>query len=224
MKFKYLSSAKSNHQVSDEGVFSLSGAMANHHTPATALSQLTSDRQIHLINFQQKMIMWTKTTPIGVLRLDGLSDRANLVDFKQQTVAGLLVHCLLDPLWVGDSQVVTYDLIRAEKPMCYFSNTIFPLLKVFLAGSSWKNALVYLRFQKANKHLVMPIIVAKRKKEKRNRMTVKLCHMSACLSVHLTWMSTEEVNLAHCSQSSWSNGSSMDWTGERETLRRKFPQ
>lgn len=62
MKFKYLSSAKSNHQVSDEGVFSLSGAMANHHTPAAALSQLTSDRQIHLINFTQKMLMWSKTT------------------------------------------------------------------------------------------------------------------------------------------------------------------
>merc|ERR1719430_1524395 len=27
------------------------------------------------------------------------------------------------------------------------------------------------------------------------------------------WMSVEAVNLAHSSQSSWSKGSSMDWTG-----------
>lgn len=111
-----------------------------------------------------------------------------------------------------------------QKNRCVTIVTLYSRYWRFSLSSSRKNQLVYLTFQKANKRLGMPIIVAKRKKEKRNQMTVRLCHMSACLSVHLTWMSTEEVNLAHCSQSSWSNGSSMDWTGERETLRRKFPQ
>lgn len=47
----------------------------------------------------------------GVLRLDGLGHGADLVDLEQQTVAGLLVHCLLDPLGIGHSEVVSYDLI-----------------------------------------------------------------------------------------------------------------
>lgn len=51
----------------------------------------------------------------------------------------------------------------------------------FSLSSSRKNQLVYLRFHKANKRLGMPMIVAKRKKKRRNRMTVRLCHMSACL-------------------------------------------
>lgn len=95
----------------------------------------------------------------------------------------------------------------------------------FSLSSSRKNQLVYLRFHKANKRLGMPMIVAKRKKKKKEEIEWQwgcVTCLHAC--VHLTWMSTEEVNLAHCSQSSWSNGSSMDWTGERETLRRKFPQ
>lgn len=36
-----------------------------------------------------------------VLRLDGLRHRADLVDFEQQTVTGLLVDGLLDPPGVG---------------------------------------------------------------------------------------------------------------------------
>lgn len=47
----------------------------------------------------------------GVLRPNGLGDRADLVDFEQQAVAGLFVHCLLDPLGIGHGQVVTYDLM-----------------------------------------------------------------------------------------------------------------
>lgn len=35
-------------------------------------------------------------------RLDGLCDRANLVDFKQQAVAGLVLHGSLYPAWVSD--------------------------------------------------------------------------------------------------------------------------
>lgn len=41
----YLSSAQSDHQVRDEGVFGFSGAMTDHHTPPAALSQLTPERQ-----------------------------------------------------------------------------------------------------------------------------------------------------------------------------------
>lgn len=41
----YLSGAESDHQVGDEGVLGLSGAMADHHTPTAALSQLTPERE-----------------------------------------------------------------------------------------------------------------------------------------------------------------------------------
>ena len=45
VKFAYLSSAESNHQVSDEGVLRLSGAMADHHAPTVRLSQFTPESQ-----------------------------------------------------------------------------------------------------------------------------------------------------------------------------------
>ena len=46
----------------------------------------------------------------GCLRLDGLCDGADLVDLEQQTVARLLLHRLLDALWVGHRQVITHHL------------------------------------------------------------------------------------------------------------------
>lgn len=42
MHIVYLSCAETDHQVSDEGVLSLAGAMAHHHTPTIRLSQLTT--------------------------------------------------------------------------------------------------------------------------------------------------------------------------------------
>lgn len=47
---------------------------------------------------------------IDALRLDGLCNGANLVDFEQQTVAGLLVNSLLDSLRIGHGQVISYNL------------------------------------------------------------------------------------------------------------------
>lgn len=38
----HLAGAQTNHQISDEGVLSLSRAMAHHHAPTTGLSQLTA--------------------------------------------------------------------------------------------------------------------------------------------------------------------------------------
>lgn len=44
----YLSSAETDHQVSDEGVLCLSRAMADHHTPAVTLGHLAAERQRHM--------------------------------------------------------------------------------------------------------------------------------------------------------------------------------
>lgn len=44
-KKSYLSGAEPDHQVSDEGVLGLPGAMADHHTPAVALGHLASERK-----------------------------------------------------------------------------------------------------------------------------------------------------------------------------------
>lgn len=41
----YLSSAETDHQVSDEGVLRLSRAVADHHTPAVTLGHLAAKRQ-----------------------------------------------------------------------------------------------------------------------------------------------------------------------------------
>lgn len=44
------------------------------------------------------------------LRLNGLSDGADLVNFEQQTVAGFLLYSLLNAFGVCHCQVVPYDL------------------------------------------------------------------------------------------------------------------
>lgn len=43
-------------------------------------------------------------------RLDGLCDRANLVNFEQQAVAGLVVHSLQNAPRVGDCQIISNHL------------------------------------------------------------------------------------------------------------------
>ena len=43
-------------------------------------------------------------------RLDGLGNGADLIDFKQQAVAGLVVHGSLYPAWVSDRQIVSNHL------------------------------------------------------------------------------------------------------------------
>lgn len=42
--------------------------------------------------------------------MDSFSDRTDLVDLEQQTVAGLFFQCPLDTLWVGHRQVITHNL------------------------------------------------------------------------------------------------------------------
>ena len=83
MKF-YLSSTKTDDEVSNERVLSLAGSMADHDAPVVGLSQLAS--------------------------LDGLSDRADLVDLEEQAVASLLVDGASNALGVGDGQIVADEL------------------------------------------------------------------------------------------------------------------
>lgn len=46
----------------------------------------------------------------GDSRLQGLCDGADLVDFEQQAVAGLLGHTLGDAFRVGDCEVIAHHL------------------------------------------------------------------------------------------------------------------
>lgn len=41
----YLSGAQTNHQISDESVLRLTGAVAHHHPPAVLLSQFAPEKQ-----------------------------------------------------------------------------------------------------------------------------------------------------------------------------------
>lgn len=43
-------------------------------------------------------------------RLKGLSDGADLVDFEQQAIAGLIRHSFGDALGVGHSEIITHHL------------------------------------------------------------------------------------------------------------------
>ena len=117
----YLSSAETNHQVGNEGVLCLSGAMADHHAPAVTLGHLAAEKKkthirktllgqlrlyLHSWDFGNKACRLC----CGHSRLQGLCDGADLVDFKQQAVAGLLGHTLCNALGVGDGEVVAHHL------------------------------------------------------------------------------------------------------------------
>lgn len=92
--------------------------MADHHTPAVSLGHLATNRhrttqapffyrRTHLPLY---LFIVIKLLCAGHSRLQGLGDRADLVDLEQQAVAGLLGHALGDALGVGDREVVTHHL------------------------------------------------------------------------------------------------------------------
>lgn len=53
---------------------------------------------------------WWHPSKTADLRSHRLSDSANLIDFKQQTVAGLLLHGLGDAFGVGHGQIIPNNL------------------------------------------------------------------------------------------------------------------
>lgn len=111
----YLSSAKTNHQVGDEGVLRLSRAVAHHHAPAVLLGQLTPEGNVglkdtltwvhlnclHLTLLHDTVCTCTPTQADIHSRLDGLGNGSNLVDFEQEAVAGFVLHSFLYPARVG---------------------------------------------------------------------------------------------------------------------------
>ena len=79
-----LAGAEGNDEVGDDGVLGLARAVRDHDAPAVRLRELRG--------------------------LNGLRDRADLVDLEQETVAGLLLDGGLDAEGVGDREVVADDL------------------------------------------------------------------------------------------------------------------
>lgn len=74
-----------------------------------AILQLEGRNAQTLNGCTQKIIHKTGPSPKHS-RLQGLSDRADLVHFEQQAVAGFLGHTLGDAFGVGDREVVAYHL------------------------------------------------------------------------------------------------------------------
>lgn len=79
-----LARAKTDGQVSNEGVLSLTGTVGNHNTPASTVSKVGS--------------------------VNRLSDRANLVDLEEKSVGSLDINGLSDETLVSDSQIITDNL------------------------------------------------------------------------------------------------------------------
>lgn len=91
--------------------------MADHHTPAAVLGHLAAKEKtdVSLVS-QLCLLLWIVATSViplrcsGHLRLQGLCDRADLIDFEEQAVAGLFCHTLGNAFGVGDSEVITHHL------------------------------------------------------------------------------------------------------------------
>lgn len=64
-------------------------------------SALNNRKSVSNLNLKRRVVY---------LRSHGLRDRANLIDFKQQAVAGLLLHGLADAIRVGHREVVSNHL------------------------------------------------------------------------------------------------------------------
>jgi len=79
-----LAGGETHDEVCDEAILGLTRPVGDHGSPAVLLGQ--------------------------EVRLDGLSDGADLVDLKEEAVASLLFYGGLDPGGVGDGQIVSYDL------------------------------------------------------------------------------------------------------------------
>jgi hypothetical protein len=82
-----LASAKANNKVSDESVFRLTAAMADHGAPSCGKCKKSG--------------------------FDAFGHRAYLIHFKKQRVAGFSVDASLDACGVGDEQIIA-DLQHEE--------------------------------------------------------------------------------------------------------------
>ena len=72
------------HEVTNEVVLGLTGAVRDHDAPASPLGHVAG--------------------------LDGLSDRADLINLEQEGIAELLVNTGLDALGVGNEEIITDNL------------------------------------------------------------------------------------------------------------------
>ena len=79
-----LTGAQTNNEVSDKVILSFTTAVGYHDAPASFLWHVAS--------------------------LNGFSDRTDLIDFKQQRVAKLLINSVFDSLGVGNQKIITNDL------------------------------------------------------------------------------------------------------------------
>lgn len=86
--------------------------MADHHTPATLLSLLTTvgNRLFAHINPTPEGLDLEKRFPVADLRSQRLGDCSDLVDFQQQAVAGFFLHSFADASGVGHREVVSNHL------------------------------------------------------------------------------------------------------------------
>merc|ERR1711920_392327 len=79
-----LTSSKSDHKISNKAVLSFTRSMGYHGSPAIFLSK--------------------------VMGSDGFCNRANLIYFQKQTIAGFFVNGHLNSFWIGNSQIVSNNL------------------------------------------------------------------------------------------------------------------
>jgi hypothetical protein len=102
-----LSGPQSDRHVGNVGGASLTRSVRLHDTPRSALGELNT---VQMETREFSILVNSLRRSRHHLRLDGLADGSDLVDLQQQTVASLLLDGGLDPLGVGDGQVVTDNL------------------------------------------------------------------------------------------------------------------
>ncbi len=100
-----LAGAESNDEVGNEAILRLSRSVRHHGSPALR------EKVAHVVVLDEVKLHRELTVGLAeVVGGDGLGDGADLVHLEEQAVAGLLVDGGLDPLGVGDGEIVTDDL------------------------------------------------------------------------------------------------------------------
>lgn len=145
------------------------------------------------------------------LRFDGLCDRANLVDFKEQTVAGFFLHSSLYSAWVSDRQVISNHLHNGTDSMkCIL--VVTGKLSLFLFKSTLIGNIINLSCSESEQHYPNLNISFK------SNTGLRISRANP----HLTWIPTEAVNCDQAGQSSWSKGSSIDTTEAKRDVYNHF--
>lgn len=230
-----LTSAETNHQISNEGIFCFPRTVTHHHTPTIGLGKLATGRDkqsITSFSFAQQPLLWWGCQAPGIPRFG----KAELLfstceSLEPHSCFYMCLHLVSDmPIWFGGRAGTGFTCQYSEFTIVHpFTNASSDFYSTRLCSAP--SAIQFLmqhripypsmvrkgRTYACRDSVTEPIWLTFRSRQLQDFSSTALAIRFGLVTVRsspTTWMPTLAVNFFQAAQSSWSKGSSMDTTAE----------